>query len=694
MDHPPTPAQPWAGLQGGQIRLVIGAPSGLVAPPDGWWTVRVRCDGPPRMLGPVHEALRQVARLVGSRTTVVELAADRVRTGLRRRLLGEEAEGTWPSDGDMVTELNRLADSVDGPSAIVIEAAEAADAATIAFLSRVVARPGWLRPALVLSFGGVQPSGPVAALVSACERAGAAIVRFEPTPAAAPELPFMDPATRLVLRAAAIVGEGFEAELVARLLDREPMQILLSLQDALDAGLPIEDLGEGRFHLPAALVDQLRRELLPSLASAWHRRLAGLLSSPVAGETEATSLDTTAKAEEPAAQDPTASGRAARHSAEAGDVDLAVERYLAAALDLAERGASDQALHYAQAAWELLNRLPGTPTRRHHSAQAMAIIGRLRWESGSGEGETTLAAAHKALSEALALILDSEDASLRAEIRRLRASVAFDQGDAEHLDQALADLVEGTRELQRAGESRAAARLLNDQASVLVAMGDPVRAAHLLEESLSTFQALSARAARDARRDSRPLTAEEAMDRREVAETRHLMARLPLHVASRPGLEAEALQRAIEHAIEAEEIFESLNQPRELARVWQTHGQLLGRAGEAPASREMLGRAARAQLNLGDAIGLAQTTQAMAALLGERGEHADALRLLVDSVRLNLGKGSPRGLAWNRRTLESLTRELNEGQRQELAPMIVAVRRQIEAAEASLGKVELPDEGR
>lgn len=709
----------WRGAQGGQVRLVVGAPGGVPASPEGWWCVRTRCDGPPRMLGPVLDAQRQVDRLVGSRTPVVGIAADRLKSGLRRRLLGEEGDQLWPADGDLVGELNRLAESVDGPAALVFEAVEAADAATLAFLTRAAARPGWLRPTLVLGLRTLPAQGPVAEFVAAARKAGAVLIQAEvavPPPQDLPAPPSVDPATlppeaRQVLRAAAVVGEGFEAALVARLLGMEPMAVLVQLQVAHDLGVPVEDLGEGHFHLPAPLVQRLRAGLLPSLASAWHRRLARHLS----GEDNAAA--TTAAAPEPARVrmeaeppapaappppadevepapqgDPTARGRAARHSAEAGDVDVAVRRYLAAARELADQGAVDQALAYTNDALRLLDQLPRTPERKRLAALALATSGRLRWESGNTGGEYTLAAAHQALTDALKLVAEGDDVALRAEIRRLRAGVAYDQGDQEHLEQALEELAEATRELSRAGEPRAAARLLNDQAAVLVALGDPVRAAHLLEESLQTFQVLAARAARESRREGRMLTADEAADRREVAETRHLVARLPLHVGARPGMELPALEKAMEHAAEAEESYQALGDQRELARVWQTHGQLARRAGDTGAARELLHRAARAQLNLGDAIGLAQTTQAMASLLSDRREHAEALRLLVDSVRLNQGKGSPRGLAWNRRTLEELARRMSEAERQELAPMIVAVRRQLEAAETQLGRVELPPE--
>ena len=697
----------WADARSGQARAVVGAQGGVPAAPEGWWTVRVRCDGPPRMLGPVIEAQRQVDRLVGSRTPVMELAADRLRSGLRRRLLGEESETAWPADGDMVAELNRLSDSVDGPAALVFEAVEAADAATLAFLGRVVHRPGWLRPALILGMRAVPTTGPLSQLVDRMRNAEgqAVVVPADDSPAlsAAPELPEfpeLPPNTRRVLRAASVVGAGFEVSLVARLLDLEPMAVLEALQHAWDAGVPLEDLGEGRFHMPARVCNQLRAELLPTLASSWNRSLARMLAgeeTQAAAEPAEVPIETTPQGrvtdrdpgEPPPIADAEARGRSARHAAQAGDVDVAVQRYIDAARGLADQGAIDQALAYATEALSLLERLPRTPERRRLAALALATTGRMRWQV-SGGADFTLDAATRELERALELLADTDDVPLRAEIRRLLAAVAYDRGDDKSLDRALAELTEATRELSRAGDARPAARLLNDQAAVLVAMGDPVRASHLLEESLQTFQVLAARAAREARREGRGLTPDEAADRCEVAETRHLMARLPLCVEAKPGQQQAAFRKAAEHAAEAEEIYEALGMQRELGRVWQTHGQLTRLAGDLGAARELLNRASRAQLNLGDAIGLAQTTQTIAGLLGDRREHAEALRLLVDSIRLNQGKGSPRGLAWNRQTLDELAQRMTEHERDDLAPMIMAVRRQLEAAEGQLGRVALP----
>ncbi len=688
----------WKDLQKGHARVLLAAPGGVPSAPEGWWVVRVRCDGPPRMLGPVQDARRQVDRLVGARTPVVELAADRLRSGLRRRLLGEDGVESWPDDGDLVAELNRLSDSVDGPAALVFDAVDAADAATLAFLSRVLSRPGWLRPAVVLAVRSA-PAGRVQALADAVGKAegpAAVLALPAPPPADAPaELPGLPFDTAQVLRAAATVGEGFEAELVGHLLDRDPMFVLAELQRAADLGVPVDDLGEGRFHLPADLVERFRAELLPSLASAWNRRLASLLVDATSGVVAPAERDPDAPVDSatpppagPAEADVHA--RAAQHSARAGDVDVAVNRYLGAAQQLARRGAADQAIAYAGEALRILDELPRTPERRRQAASAHATIGQLLWQGSGDAGAYPLDGARRALQQALDLLNDGDDVVLRAEVRRLLAAVAYDQGDADSLDLALAQLTEAARELSRIGESRRAARLLNDQAAVFVAMGDPVRASHLLDQSLETFQSLSARAARAAQREGRSLTPDEEVDRREVAETLHLMASLPLVVAARPGMQAEALARAQAHAADAEAIYQQIGMQRELGRVWQTRGRLARRAGDATAARDHLNRAARVQLGLGDAVGLAATTEAMAGLLGDRHDDAEALRMLVDSVRLNHGKGSPRGLALNRRTLKALAEGMSEEQRAELAPMVIAVRRQLEAAEAQLGRVVLP----
>ena len=58
----------------------------------------------------------------------------------------------------------------------------------------------------------------------------------------------------------------------------------------------------------------------------------------------------------------------------------------------------------------------------------------------------------------------------------------------------------------------------------------------------------------------------------ELAETEHLLARLPLHVQVPPGWEEEAYARGLEHACAAEGAYQHLGQHDKLARVWGDHG--------------------------------------------------------------------------------------------------------------------------
>src|SRR5690606_7303536 len=85
------------------------------------------------------------------------------------------------------------------------------------------------------------------------------------------------------LRAAAVIGEVFEAELVAALLDVDELDVLEHLQEAADSGAGISDAGDSRFRMIPQLRKALTATLLPSLAKAWHARLAQLLSGKPPG---------------------------------------------------------------------------------------------------------------------------------------------------------------------------------------------------------------------------------------------------------------------------------------------------------------------------------------------------------------------------------------------------------------------------
>lgn len=333
--------------------------------------------------------------------------------------------------------------------------------------------------------------------------------------------------------------------------------------------------------------------------------------------------------------------RAAGHLEAAGHAEAALQRWLEAAEQAAENGAFAQSLAHTRAAEGLLARLPPLPRLAPLARQLQLHQARLAW-AVAGQGSD--------LQDALGLAAAARDAldpvaeaALHAEARGLVAGIAYDIGDPVHLELALSELTEAVRVLQAAGEHRAAARLLNDQAAVWVRIGDPVRAAHLLDQSRQVFASLEA---------------EDPRDRAELAETLLLLARLPFHVQAREGQERAALRRALEHAQEARAVFAELDDPRHAARASETAGRLALRLGEGAGAIRHLEQALVLQRRLGDVLGLARTSDALAAALVARGEAEAGLGLLSESVRLNAAAGSVRGLAYNRRTLGELAQAL------------------------------------
>ena len=92
-----------------------------------------------------------------------------------------------------------------------------------------------------------------------------------------------------MLRAAATIGDRFELETLARLLDVEEVVLLDAIQEVLDRGLSLEDRGHGIFRLEPPTGAALRQAILPALSEAWHRRLAELfggLPAPRDGHSE------------------------------------------------------------------------------------------------------------------------------------------------------------------------------------------------------------------------------------------------------------------------------------------------------------------------------------------------------------------------------------------------------------------------
>jgi len=205
-------------------------------------------------------------------------------------------------------------------------------------------------------------------------------------------------------------------------------------------------------------------------------------------------------------------------------------------------------------------------------------------------------------------------------------------------------------------------------------MGDPVRAVALLEQSRVVFEGL-------------PQTDPVAV--RELAETDHLIARVPLHVAARPGREDDALASALDHALAARKAYARLSDVFACARVLETTGRLelkRGRIDKAVASFEA---ALIEQQRISDLVGLARTTAGLSEALRAADRPKEALELLSDSIALNHQKGSVIGIAFNRRAFDVLAPALSE-------PAVLAatleVRSRLEAAEAELGAIHLAGE--
>jgi hypothetical protein len=256
-------------------------------------------------------------------------------------------------------------------------------------------------------------------------------------------------------------------------------------------------------------------------------------------------------------------------------------------------------------------------------------------------------------------------------------------GDREALQRALEELQESSHRLSQAGATLLATRLLNDQAAVYMRLGDLVRATYLLSQSHERFESHLRHHPHD------------AMAVAELAETEHLLARLPLHVQVPPGWEEEAYARGLEHARAAEGAYQHLGQHDKLARVWETMGRLALQHGHREAAQERLTAALTLQQQRGDVAGLARSTAALAELCMTAGHLGDAAALLADSIILNFEKGSPIGLAFNRHALGALTKAATQAHgpdAEQLRGAVADVESRLAQAEAVLGRVGLPGE--
>lgn len=339
---------------------------------------------------------------------------------------------------------------------------------------------------------------------------------------------------------------------------------------------------------------------------------------------------------------PEDTARAAVHLEAAGQREAAIERYIDAARQVAVGGDARRAYLLVRQALGLLEQSPTSPALRRLRGRALMEQGRLLWRGSVLGPPFTLANALASLDEAKRLLAESLTPELMGELSKLIAGVCFDIGDDASLKRALEELTVASRSLLEQSQPTAAARLLNDQAAVWIRLGDPVRAVHLLNQSRGLFAELLRN------------NPDEPIAMVELAETEHLLARLPMHAPARAGRQDDAWGMGLEYAHAAAQRYERLGLRLELGRVWETIGCLELRRGRFNEAAEYLNRALQMQQALGDVTGLARSAATMSELLLADGQVERAFALLADSVALNFEKGSASGLIFNRKALERL----------------------------------------
>lgn len=702
----------WARVRAGRHTLVIGTVAVPPEPSD-LKTLRVDCAESQTGGGALDEVLRSLEQLFGE-----PLQTDRIARppGRPRRILG--AHAPRPLEAVLTEACNRFADWASGHAALVLESIDTIDAPALETLAQILQRPGWLRLPLILT--APEPlTGPAAGLTG--------LLGTEPVvelqdKAPAPLEPKSLPADVLrVLRAGTTFGATFRATQVAELLEEPTGTILERLQAAADAGAPLIDRGDGRFSLSRTAVRTLQAQMLPSLLAFWHERAGEQLGRPAptvapapveptppepspagipkagpAASAYEDLFETGPTVAEPAAehpqQTPEALGpeappadasaapdqaRAAAHLQASGQTEAAAERYLAAVVEVAARGDARRALSLAEQELKLLDDLPPTSRRSQLRAQLLLEAGRVQWQAALLGPPFTLRAALESLQAARGQLPETAPAELQGELAATTAGVCYDLGDQASLAGCLDELAAAGRRLLSGGDVLVAARLLNEQAALLVRLEQPLRAAELLAKSREIFESRLQQAPADR-------TAVE-----ELGQTHHLLARLPLHARVRAGREPEAHATALDHALAAEQAYRRLGQRRALAHVWDTMGRLELARGRREVAGQRLKAAFDSQRELGDVTGLARTTAALAELSVAAGRLEEATHLLGDSIALNAEKGSPIGLAFNRRALAVLTESAGASS-EPLRASLEALEQRLSQAESVFGRLTLP----
>jgi len=159
------------------------------------------------------------------------------------------------------------------------------------------------------------------------------------------------------------------------------------------------------------------------------------------------------------------------------------------------------------------------------------------------------------------------------------------------------------------------------------------------------------------------------------------------------GREDDAIEVGLQHARAAEEGYRALKNVRELARVWESIGRLLMKAGQSQQALEVLERALQAQQQLGDMIGLARTTGAVAELLCAAGDLRRGLLLMRESLALNQEKLSAQGLYYNRQSFDAILKQLSPQQRQVNQLALGTLAAELGRAEARMERIRPSSRG-
>lgn len=695
--------------------------------------VRLRCDTP-STLGPLERAKEMIEHLLED-----DLRFGAKDHGASRALSTETA--SMPRDERLLTTFNQLAARLPGHVVLVLDQIDSSDEETHRALARLLRRrvdakeldarrPQALLLPLVLLTSG-EPRGSFEEVVTALDEMSSQVFESlsdskaargsrpleSPTVHAAPPASVEEPEpltlrieelpidVRRVLRASAVVGTPvFDSALVARILEMSPDHALETLQQAADIGFPLRDLGGGVFEMPQDLAKILVESVMPSLRQRWHDAAGRILSGterrmnaptrrmrpapvsevhladeakpadvppPPASREEL--IERPITTHEPPARRPDPL-RAAGHFDEAGKTALALEQRLDAVAILARSGDVQRANAELRRVLEVLPSVLGVGVSTL-SARAKMELARLRWLGVGVEPTFTLSGALEAAIEARTELGASATSPLATDLATIIAGISYDLGDGASLERALAILDETVASLLQRGANAEAASLLNDQAAIRLRMGQPNRTIELLQRSLE----LSMR-----RLERRP---SDTVAQADLAETRHILARLPLHARVENGPGGLSLVTALEHARVAEEIFTALGRRRDLTRVMETIARLEAKRGERDTARRFFNVAMKLADEMGDITGLARITAGLAELLASEGSPRAALAMLSSSIELNRSKGSPIGLAFDEQLLHAIeraTRDRGQPIDQELADELRSTRdRLVRAIEES-----------